>query len=277
MKRHGFTLIELLVVIGIIGLLAALIFPVLARVREKGRQTSCLSNERQLGIAMLQYVSDNDERFPTETSPVARPGDTWVSQCYPYFRTPQILRCPDDPTTNYNPGPDLPIYYADSYAINSNVVGWVIAGKQESSSFELDAPAKTILFFEVSNDATATVKQDSPSINGSATGNGGNSCGGSRAEEPPTFPCGTAFGDASNPVPLYATGDIGGRVLNGGVGSVSRHSGGADYVACDGHAQWLRPERVSGGQTAAVSTDLQDEMHAAGTGNGKYTLTFSVH
>jgi len=62
--KRGFTLIELLVVIAIIAILAAILFPVFAKVREKARQTSCLSNEKQLGLAITQYVQDYDEKLP---------------------------------------------------------------------------------------------------------------------------------------------------------------------------------------------------------------------
>jgi len=63
-RQRGFTLIELLVVIAIIAILAAILFPVFARAREKARQASCQSNLKQLGLGMLMYVQDYDERFP---------------------------------------------------------------------------------------------------------------------------------------------------------------------------------------------------------------------
>ncbi|MBC8137018.1 MAG: DUF1559 domain-containing protein [Fibrella sp.] len=62
--NRAFTLIELLVVIAIIAILAAILFPVFAQAREKARQTSCLSNQKQLGLATMQYVQDYDETFP---------------------------------------------------------------------------------------------------------------------------------------------------------------------------------------------------------------------
>jgi prepilin-type N-terminal cleavage/methylation domain-containing protein len=72
-RRGGFTLIELLVVIAIIAILAAILFPVFAKARSKARQTACTSNVRQIGLAIQQYVQDNDSCFPLNNSNASNP------------------------------------------------------------------------------------------------------------------------------------------------------------------------------------------------------------
>jgi prepilin-type N-terminal cleavage/methylation domain-containing protein/prepilin-type processing-associated H-X9-DG protein len=98
-RRQGFTLIELLVVIAIIAILAALLFPVFAAAKVAAKKTSCMSNMRQIGLAMSMYASDYDGWFPTSahTSPF-NPQGSWIWQLQPYTsRTDEIRICPADP------------------------------------------------------------------------------------------------------------------------------------------------------------------------------------
>ncbi|MDD3493695.1 MAG: prepilin-type N-terminal cleavage/methylation domain-containing protein [Candidatus Thermoplasmatota archaeon] len=92
-RRKGFTLIELLVVIAIIAILAAILFPVFARAREKARQASCLSNIKQVMVGVLMYVQDNDGQFPSRTE--ANPGYVYLQhQVEPYIKNRQLMFCP---------------------------------------------------------------------------------------------------------------------------------------------------------------------------------------
>jgi len=90
--RRGFTLIELLVVIAIIAILAAILFPVFAKAREKARQTSCLSNVRQLVTACMQYAQDFDECLPA--SYTLGSAQFWTDHIYPYCKNQQLMMCP---------------------------------------------------------------------------------------------------------------------------------------------------------------------------------------
>jgi prepilin-type N-terminal cleavage/methylation domain-containing protein/prepilin-type processing-associated H-X9-DG protein len=115
MRRTGFTLIELLVVIAIIAILAAILFPVFARAREKARMTSCLSNLKQLGLGFIMYSADSDTKFPGNMDANGSgawdyPGDAcclerdrWCDLVNPYMKNQQIIYCPSE-------GNDVPLW-----------------------------------------------------------------------------------------------------------------------------------------------------------------------
>src|SRR4028119_122023 len=93
--RAGFTLIELLVVIAIIAILASILFPVFARARENARRSSCQSNLKQIGLGLLQYTQDYDEKIVNgennnETGFTTR----WMDRIQPYVKSDQLFMCP---------------------------------------------------------------------------------------------------------------------------------------------------------------------------------------
>ncbi|MHB8996304.1 MAG: DUF1559 family PulG-like putative transporter [Armatimonadota bacterium] len=128
--RRGFTLIELLVVIAIIAILAAILFPVFAKAREKARQSSCLSNIKQISLGMLQYAQDYDEvmlRATTKWGAGTNDYYSWMWVLQPYIKNTQIMTCPSATAsgwngannTTQNTGYGLLISIAGSYALGS--------------------------------------------------------------------------------------------------------------------------------------------------------------
>ena len=134
--RRGFTLIELLVVIAIIAILAAILFPVFARAREKARQTSCLNNVKSLMLGNLMYAQDYDERLIPAAIPYGPSGWVyWFQVLQPYLKNTQILKCPSD-TVPYGYGWN---YQEFGYYYGTHGTGWATA------LAEIDKPAETIL------------------------------------------------------------------------------------------------------------------------------------
>jgi prepilin-type N-terminal cleavage/methylation domain-containing protein/prepilin-type processing-associated H-X9-DG protein len=140
-QKEGFTLIELLVVIAIIAILAAILFPVFAQAREKARQITCVSNEKQMGLAILQYIQDYDEAYPMlQYIPNATTGAIdWTDAIYPYVKNGANTNGPGGPAIYNGSGG---IWECPSYPTAStgyNYVGnWELfrdgCGTYESSS-----------------------------------------------------------------------------------------------------------------------------------------------
>ena len=129
--RRAFTLIELLVVIAIIAILAAILFPVFAKAREKARQTSCASNLKQLALAAVQYTQDYDELLPRGYNA----GKRWYDVMEPYMKNVQMEICPSGART----------YGRNSYGWNTELNGSPsLADIQQPSQTALMADAKRI-------------------------------------------------------------------------------------------------------------------------------------
>ena len=145
--RRGFTLIELLVVIAIIAILAAILFPVFARAREKARQSSCTSNVKQIALGVLMYVQDYDERFPPERNGVD--GPTWYRTgnivyttygnyqplIFPYVKNYQVFMCPSSERS------DDAERFAYDYAMNSSLS----TGTPPVKLGQIEYPSQTLM------------------------------------------------------------------------------------------------------------------------------------
>lgn len=254
----GFTLIELLVVIAIISILAAILFPVFATAREKARQTSCASNEKQLALAALQYVQDFDELYPYGNQSTNYRGMGWAGQLYPYVKSTSVYICPDDPTT----GGTSTYPNIISYALNQSISLYVSTCSNPMKAPQISAftsPAKTILLIEVQGaywnsqaDAQPSWAGNwySPTVGG-LTGNG-------NISPQSEAPSGTSL--------LYATGVFDGLANHGETVSYpaympvngARHTAGSNYAFGDGHVKWLRSAQISDGLAAPSSTTLAE-------------------
>jgi prepilin-type N-terminal cleavage/methylation domain-containing protein/prepilin-type processing-associated H-X9-DG protein len=146
-NRRAFTLIELLVVIAIIAIMAAILFPVFAQAREKARQASCLSNSRQLGLALQMYTQDYDEVVPNQwwTHSGCTEWDcTPAWQLAPYTKNTQVWVCP----SKRRGAPDPSVTKFISYGFNA----WTIAKPLAS----MQQPADTVFLAECGANASLT-------------------------------------------------------------------------------------------------------------------------
>jgi prepilin-type N-terminal cleavage/methylation domain-containing protein/prepilin-type processing-associated H-X9-DG protein len=245
---NGFSLTELLVVIAIIAVLASILFPVFSSARERARQATCQSNEKQLGIAFLSYVEDYDEQWPTSLSssqaaltPAGNEasinaGIAWGSRVYPYVKNTAIYHCPDDPTEQTtNLQGDGETDYPVSYAYNCNIAA-------EGSLAKFSAPTATVVLVEdrgVQSDVTNWNHE--PGAWNGWYGNGDN------LVSDATFGNGATDWNSNAYLAVGAAG-IGNqpplRV------TYAAHSGGSNWLLADGHVKWIEAQYVSAGRDA---------------------------
>jgi prepilin-type N-terminal cleavage/methylation domain-containing protein/prepilin-type processing-associated H-X9-DG protein len=270
MKKNGFTLIELLVVIAIIAILAAILFPVFAKAREKARQITCASNEKQLGLAFVQYSQDNDETYP-QGSNTNTWGQGWAGQIYSYVKSTGAFKCPDDSASPVSSSTSVV-----SYCYNKNLT----PNLGFSSIAGLTAPANTVLLCEAVGAGDVNLTNPPSSDTTSPDAFGIDNYDGSGQ-----WDTGYLLGTQAKPWNNHIKSPTG------------RHTDGSNFLLCDGHVKWLNISNVSTGYTAqaadcntrsASSTPAGDanctqNWRAAGTGvsqdsaNGNTTIsaTFS--
>jgi len=245
----AFTLIELLVVIAIIAVLAAILFPVFAQAREKARQSSCLSNMKQIGLGFMQYVQDYDEAYPgmNQQAPPVNGGTAWDrpfdSVVSPYVKNDQVYQCPSDdnydrlPATSfgywdggYRTAPRIRSYQyvgrLNTAQANGNDANTGVGGAFGPSSghalADLDATSETILLVEGWTKFAASASYLS-SINSSAF------VGCDTWKLAGRKPGSSAPDDQ---LPPGCDGLLGYPTAPG-------HAGGANYAFADGSAKWL--------------------------------------
>ncbi len=256
-KSNGFTLIELLVVIAIIAILAAILFPVFQKVRENARRSACLSNEKQLGLAIIQYQQDADEKFPCGTLPALENpshnyggGAGWAGEVYSFVKSTGVYVCPDD--AGYQGKP------IESYAINENLSS---AAKVDGNNTpqggaltlaQCNAPTNTVMLGETTECGNYTSpsvagETSSPAITGFGYGGDG----------------GTGLNVASNTCTNYALGlQVGARKYPN---NPARHTAYGNFLMVDGHAKYLNPLLISPGFNAQNATNDTTVLPSGGS------------
>ncbi|MBP8952719.1 MAG: DUF1559 domain-containing protein [Armatimonadetes bacterium] len=209
--RKGFTLIELLVVIAIIAILAAILFPVFARAREKARQTSCLSNLKQIALGGLMYLADSDDCFfghiqGTRNTfyPPVLPYLDWMQQVYPYVKNQQLFTCPSEPTSTWSTNPTDAMVHDATLGYGMNYWMTFYYYYSDAHMAKMAKPSETIWF----TDCNYYCVYPSYYMY--------------------TYPTNTTYGQ------------------NGSARLQLRHNDGVNVAFIDGHSKWLNRSTIEG-------------------------------
>jgi prepilin-type N-terminal cleavage/methylation domain-containing protein/prepilin-type processing-associated H-X9-DG protein len=266
MKR-GFTLIELLIVIAIIAIMAAILFPVFATAREKARQSTCASNEKQIALAFLQYVTDFDETYPFAYGANAT-DRSWDLEVSPYVKMPVssvvgsragFYTCPDDSFDRGLSGtkdasgnyiPLVPRTYVMCGGVTTSVYGGTATatgmGLAAEPIYDPLTPATRWslspgrLVSKVLAPAQTFLLAEWPYATNNLSGGGGGVSGapGNVVDRPESGggSTGTGLGQDCKSVTTTTCNAV----------EQPLHSGGWNYAFADGHVKWLRPDQTIG-------------------------------
>jgi prepilin-type N-terminal cleavage/methylation domain-containing protein/prepilin-type processing-associated H-X9-DG protein len=225
-SRKAFTLIELLVVIAIIAILAAILFPVFARARENARRASCLSNEKQIGLGVMQYLQDYDEHYMVQDE-TTTPKYLWYEPLQPYIKSDQLFRCPSK-------SPD------SSGAVSDYLINGLVAHGDSDAIFQ-DSSEQIILSERA--DGLGDIDYHPWGAGGVAPS--------------------VAAPDTAE---YNATLDSGGNEIPGTtVIDPVRHFNGSNYLFADGHAKWLQWSAATaaiGNSPVGVGMQNRDDLAA---------------
>jgi prepilin-type N-terminal cleavage/methylation domain-containing protein/prepilin-type processing-associated H-X9-DG protein len=261
-KREGFTLIELLVVIAIIAILAAILFPVFAKAREKARQSSCSNNMKQLATAIVAtYSNDWDERFPSSVLDMAMDGakinaSAWDQQINSYVKSDGVYKCPSNSFKKYSVhqpfttvGTKKQKSRIVSYGMNDQLLG-VTANANEPKDRTLKQ-AKGVTQAAVQNPAGTILLGEMKANKLNQKPKAATTAGGmeNSAEIHPWY-------HVLEPgLVEEATGNTKGWNTEWGVAR-DIHSGGGIYAYVDGHVKWKRILQTLGPRDPATAFKL---------------------
>lgn len=251
-RQRGFTLIELLVVIAIIAILAAILFPVFAKAREKARQTSCLSNMKQIGLGLTSYCADYDDTLPLSYTYLNGSGGAggynhWSGAVRPYVMNDQLYVCASDKNKGLTPTNPFDLQAPRiSYIANETVMGRPRPHYKAVGLGEIEEPASLIMIGEITDYPYAIGGSSGPSgvaykshrpanVLSAACTNNDSAPAGPPFTQATMSQCQAAFDQAAALTTMLAEGPTHAIYLSPG-----RHNGGSNYAYCDGHAKWSR-------------------------------------
>ena len=245
--KSAFTLIELLVVIAIIAILAAILFPVFARARENARRSSCLSNLKQLGLGVAQYIQDYDETMPYQAiagtqvvSDFADPNSApnFHRSVQPYLKSFQVLLCPSVSEAQTSGGgvPTLNPASATTYLGNGVVYSQKISA--------IPTTSQIILLHEFYAIDSRSITR--PYLNGGRLYTG------------TTLNPWRGWNVGSSNYPTIPVG--------ANVSYNYQHFDGGNLLYCDGHAKWKRNEQIAAADYGLIARNASQAFGPGPTG-----------